>query len=418
MYEVTMPKLSDSMEIGKIIRWRVKTGDTVHEGDILAEIESDKATMELECFRDGVVAEILRGDGSEVNVGEVIARITPLAGAAPTAAPEATSGVRETSSAGPERVPAADARSGEPDAGRRVRISPYARKLAEAKGIDYSTIRGSGPGGRIIARDLEAVAGEKAATRAEPAATPSVPPASVAFPTDDLPALDVSAAEAEVADAPFRLRTQARRLIATSRSVPQFSVTVVADVTALRARKAEFKEKYGATMTHLVMRACLIALARHPAINRSYDRGKLILWKGVNLGLAVDTEEGLSVPVLRNAEALSFPDLVARTNELVERARAGALNAEDRKHASFTITNLGMFDVEHFVPIANWPSAVTLAVASARPALVVMGDAMRVSHVMRLTATCDHRAVDGATVSRFLASVCEALGNPDTLTAA
>jgi len=430
MYEVTMPKLSDSMEIGKILKWRVKEGDAVREGDVLAEIESDKAVMELECFRDGVMGKVLRGDGSEVKVGEVIARIEeekaeaedtppapvperagdPVRGAAVSSRGSAPVAVQSPIADAPVPVPA-EKRTG------RARISPYARKLAELKGIDYSRIGGSGPGGRIVARDIEAMA--PGAGHAEPGRPPSSPHGGAMpqppSPEEELPPLDVTADEAEVTDASFRLKTQARRLVATNHSIPQFAITRGADVSALLARKAEFKREYGATVTHLVMRACLIALDRHPEINRSYDRGRVVQWKGVHLGLAVETSDGLTVPVLRHAGKLSFADLVEHTNALVEKARAGRLSIEERRHPSFTITNLGMFDVEHFTPIANWPSAVTLAVSSALPAAIVKSEAIRIGRLMKLTAACDHRVVEGASAARFMKTVSELLEDPDSL---
>jgi pyruvate dehydrogenase E2 component (dihydrolipoamide acetyltransferase) len=304
-----------------------------------------------------------------------------------------------------------------------VAISPYARRLAEQKGVDYSRLAGTGPDGRILARDIERAAAG-AASAAEPTVPPAapqepVPPAALSRPSPDeeLPALDITEDEAEVEDAPFRLKTQAQRVIASQHVIPHFYVTRGIDVSDLLARREDLKQELGATITHLVMFACLRALRNHPEINRSYDRGKIIKWKGVNLGLAVDTDEGLTVAVLRNAQDLSLREVVERATGLVERARAGRLSADERRHATFTITSLGMFDVEHFEPIINPPSSVTLAVASALPAPLVRGDAIHIGKVMKLTAACDHRIIDGAAAARFVADVRRLLEEPDELLA-
>ncbi|MHC4789300.1 MAG: 2-oxo acid dehydrogenase subunit E2, partial [Planctomycetota bacterium] len=294
----------------------------------------------------------------------------------------------------------------------RIAISPYARKLAEEQGVDYSEICGTGPGGRIVARDIEqaAVAGAPAPARAAEEAPPAPSP-----PDEELPRLEIAEGEADVEEAPFRLKTQARRVMASQHVIPHFYVTRGVDVTELLARKEELKERFDATVTHLVMFACAKVLTEQPEVNRSYDRGKIIKWKGINLGLAVDTDQGLTVAVVRDAQDLSLGELAERTAALVEKARAGKLEAEARRHATFTVTNLGMFDVEHFEPIINPPSAVTLAVASALPAAIVRDDALHIGRVMKLTAACDHRIIDGAAAARFVAALRQLLENPDEL---
>ena len=448
MYEVTMPKLSDSMEVGQIVEWKVKEGDRVSEGDVIAEVESDKAVMELECYQDGVVARIVHGDDTEVHVGEVIAFIGEEGEEAPDGEPAAPQ-----PPATPEPAAATEAPKPPPPppraqptpqaATRRVAISPYARKLAEERGIDCTRIQGSGPGGRIVAADVEAAASGAVplspAPEPEPvAAAPAPAPATggdevqrlAQAVTDfiaaqaprirpsadeDLPAIEVSEDEAEIEEAPFRLKTQIRRVVAAKHVIPHFYLTRSIDVTELLERKAELKERYGATVTHLVMLACLKALDRHPEINRSYDRGRIIKWKGVNLGIAVGTDEGLTVAVIGDAQTLGLADLAQRTPDLVERARSGKLKAEERQHATFTISNLGMFDVEHFQPIVNPPSAVTLGVASALPTPVIRDDAIFFGKVMRLTASCDHRIIDGAAAARFMMTLRALLESPEEL---
>ena len=489
MYEITMPKLSDSMQEGKIIAWKVKPGASVREGDVLAEVESDKATMELECFHSGVLSKIVHGDGSEVTVGEVIGYIDAEAKSAEPGKPEAPkpAPVRkiaepskpkaaeivaeeetpaETEPAEPERAPKKVAATAEPPVQEpapkpkekvpespkapspqpapaaksdetRIAASPRACKLAQEKGIDLSQVKGSGPNGRVIAQDIEAFSPgrgpgvekpSKEAAEPEPPPTPSAgkptepspeekPSAIKPSPDEELPAIDVTEDEAEVVEASYRLKTQARRVTAAKHVIPHFYITRSMDVTRLIARKDELKQKYGATITHLIMLAVLKALKLHPEANRSYDRGRIIKWKGINLGLAVDAEEGLTVAVIRNAEKLSLKEIVERTRALIAKARSGKLSPEERRHPTFTVSSLGMYDVEQFEPIINPPSAITLAVASALAAPVVQGDEIVIGRVMKLTLSCDHRIIDGVTAAKFLAELKRLLENDAELLA-
>ena len=462
MYEIQMPKLSDSMEMGKIIEWKVKEGDSVSEGDVIAEVESDKAVMELECFADGVVSKIIHGDDDEVQIGKVIALIAqegedlsaaPVAEApAPAPAPEPVIAQPDSPSApppssappAPALPPTAPPRTGDAS---RVAISPYARRLAQEKGLDVTRIQGSGPGGRIIAADVEAATPHAAptapASSAEPLAATvaqqhgldlakvegtgdsgkvtvhdvldaDLPPAAKSA-DEELPPIVVGEDEAEVVDAPFRLKTQAKRVVAAKHVIPHFYVTRSCDVTALLERKAELKQRCGATVTHLVTLAVVKAIKANPAINYSWDHGKIIKWHGIHLGVAVGTDEGLTVAVIRDAQDMGLKDIAERLPDLVERARANKLKPAERSNATFTISNLGMYDVEHFQPIVNPPSAVTLGVASALPTPVIRNGALFFGQVMRVTASCDHRVVDGVAAAQFLQSLRALLEDPEAL---
>jgi len=469
MHDVTMPKLSDSMEVGKIIAWRVAEGDAVRTGDVLADVESDKAQMELEAFHDGSILKIAHADGDEVPVGEVIAFIGE--------AGEAVEPQRHRDTEKPEtrpepqrrrdtRKPAAPASPLETpkDEGRttrdpgRLAISPYARKLAAGKGVDICALKGSGPGGRVVADDVLKAAGSgpaPAAAKPKPDAEKANVDAVAAgmasrlgvdlsvvngtglsgritvedviaaheamkhelppSPDEEAPALDVSAQEAEVVPASFRQKTIARRMIESKHAIPHFYITRGANVTRLLERKAELKEKCGATVTHVIALAVLKTIARHPDVNRSWDRGNFIRWKGVNLGLAVATDEGLTVAVLRGAQDLDLAGIVGKSGELIEKARAGKLTAPERSHATFTISNLGMYDVEHFEPIINPPSAITMAVSSALEEPVAVDGRVEVGRVLRLTLSCDHRVVDGVAGAGFLRDLKALLEDPDEL---
>lgn len=465
-----MPKLSDSMEEGKIIEWKVAEGDSVEEGDVLAEVESDKAVMELECFQNGVVREIVHGDEAEVPVGEVIAYIAEPGEEAPEAAeaepaaeeeeaaaeeaaaeeepageeaeeetveevevtteaeegeaPEAEVEV-EVEEAPEEEAPVAEAAPAPAEA-EEVEITAYAKKLAEDRGVDYASLEGSGPDGLIVASDVAAAAEESrviAAVEGAPGREPKEEEAAAEAAEErpaeraeeELPPLEIEEDEAEVEEAPFRLKTQARRVIASQHIIPHFYLTRGVDATHLMKLKDRLKEEHDATITHVVMYGCLRALEEHPEVNRSYDHGRVINWKRVNLGLAVDTERGLTVAVLKEAQKLGFDELVGRTRELVDRAREGKLSGEERRHATFTVTNLGPMDVEHFEPIINPPSSITLAVSSALPSAVVKDEAVILGHVMKLTAACDHRIIEGATAARFVRDLRLLLEDPESL---
>ena len=477
MYEVTMPKLSDSMEVGKIIEWRVKEGDAVEAGEVLAEVESDKAAMELECFVDGTVAKILHGADEEIPVGHVVALIaeegekveaaqTPAAEPAAEPPPKAPEPVEEAPQpeepTEPEPAPPPA-----PAAPGRVAISPYARKLADERGVDIAAIQGSGPGGRIVAADVEAAAPMQERATAPPPPKPTAPPqreiaaeplarvlseklsidpatltgtglngritvddvlkelqrqeeakdehAVPPSADEELPAIEVREGEADVEDASFRHKTQVRIVSASKHVIPHFYMTRGADVTALLARKAELKAKQGATVTHVVILACIKALGENPEVNRSYDRGRILRWKGIHVGIAIDTEGGLTVAVLRDAQGLSLAAIAERTKALVDKARSGKLSADERRHPGLTVSNLGMFDVEHFQPIINPPSAITLGVSSALDTPVVRCDGVAVGKVMKLTLSCDNRILDGVIAASFLKTLKGLLEDPDTL---
>ena len=506
MREVKMPRLSDSMEVGKIIEWKVEEGDEVHVGDILADIESDKATLEFECFHDGVFAKKVHEEGDEVPAGEVIAYLAEegeeveeapaaeeqLAEAeaeqepeesaaeeeeeaeeteeaeAEAEAPEEAEAEAPEEAEAPKEEKAPAAPAAETEKGRTA-ISPYARKLAEKHGIDYTNIEGSGPGGRIIARDIEGVREGKPSRREEEApearrekpkpekeinAEPLAKVVAEKYgidlssvkgtgrdgritvadvqaarpkeaekekrpspPDQELPALEVSEDEAEVEEASFRLRTQAQRVTAAKHAIPHFYVTHAPEVTGLLEKKEELKEGFGASITHMVMLACLRTLGDHPKLNRSYDRGKIYNWKGVHLGLAIDTDQGLTVAVLHDAQDMSFQDLVKGTKDLVSKARENRLSAEERRHPTFVITNMGMYDVDEFEAIINPPAPLTLAVASILDQPVVRTGEVLPGKVMRMTLSCDHRIVEGAAAARFMSDLKNALNEPDELLA-
>lgn len=339
----------------------------------------------------GVDAAAIAGSGPG---GRVLAKDIQAAAGRAGAAPPA----RKPSAAAPAVV-------GEVKSAKapEVNADPMAISIAKKYGVDVAALHGTGTNGRVTVDDVM--------TARPPECCVSAPPS----PDEELPPIDVTPEEADVADAPFRVKTQARRVTASKHVIPHYYLTRSIDVTELLDRKSELKSNHGASITHAVMWACLQTLKKHPDVNRSYDRGKIVTWKHVRLGLAVATDQGLTVAVLAAPEDLTLMEVATRAGELVERARAGKLKPEERKHATFTITNLGMFGIEEFMPVINPPSSVTLGVAAALEKPVVKNDAIAVGRVMKLTMSCDHRILEGAPASAFFRDLQKLLERPEDI---
>jgi len=457
--KVVMPKLSEAMETGKIIRWLKKEGDRIQGGDILAEVETDKADVEMEAFGAGVLRKILVPAGERAPVGALIGVIAepnddiagllsaapapaaaPAAASAPPApapaaasaepAPAATASDRPAAvppqprsedlvarqpspSTGPaapaERAPAAamapagaESRRPEPapapaagSGGGRVKASPLAKKIAAQSGVDLKLLQGSGPGGRIIRRDVEAAT--------------TAPPAAAAMPaTAEGPEYE------DVALSPMRAII-AKRMPLSKAPVPHFYVT--SEVAMDRAW--ELREELNAlegqpkiSPNDLVIRACALALLQHPGVNASFQGESIRVHRRAHIGIAVALDEGLITPVLRDCQAKSLTQIAVEAHDLAERARARKLRASELSGATFSISNLGMFDVAAFSAIINPPEGAILAVGSIRRLPVVEGDTVTVGRRMALTISCDHRVMDGAMAARFLQDVKRLLEEP------
>ncbi|HLK09928.1 MAG TPA: dihydrolipoamide acetyltransferase family protein [Candidatus Binatia bacterium] len=399
--DVTMPKLSDTMEEGKVLRWLKHVGDRVAPGDVLAEVETDKADMELEAYDEGVLAEVRTQEGETVAVGTVIA-VLAGPGEGVTAAPTPPAPA-------PPKPPAARAESPRPTLvrraeppppaapGERVRASPLARRVAEEHGVDLAGIAGSGPGGRIVERDVRAAVGGR-----EAPASPAEAPAAVK----------------RIELGKIR-RTTARRMAEAKREVPHFYVTaeVAMDEAAqLKAQLARLGGEWeGLTFTHLLLKATGLALRRVPEMNASLDGDALLVHEAVNVGLATAVDDGLLVPVVRSCDATPLRELVRDVRGLVERARAGRPAADDLTGATFTLSNLGMYPVAAFAAVVNPPQAAILAVGTVRDVPVVRGGVVSPGRVMSVTLSCDHRIVDGALAGRFLAELKALLEAPVAL---
>lgn len=436
---VEMIQLSPTMEEGIIVAWSKQEGDSVETGEILAEVETDKATMEMESFFDGVLLRILVPAGDPAPIGTAIAIIgeegedieallEELSGAsageepAPSKAPEtassegkpageaaadpskATSG---DSSGGSER----DARAGEP--GRRedgrVLSSPLARKLAAEHGLTLAEIAGSGPGGRIIQRDVEAAATERAQRPAAPAASPAAAVVDAVAQGEDVPLSNMR-------------RTIARRL-GEAWQAPAFMLTRDLDVGPLLAFRAQLNEAAAAagrddkvSVNDLVIRAAALALVEVPDMNAAYQGDHIRRFASVDIGMAVSVEAGLVTPVVRRAHERSVGAIAREARDLVARARDRKLRPEDLEGATFSISNLGMFGIDHFTAVLNPPAAGILAVGGARRVPVVAADGSIVAgDRMAVTLTCDHRAVDGVVGARWLQAFAAHIEHPALL---
>jgi pyruvate dehydrogenase E2 component (dihydrolipoamide acetyltransferase) len=465
--KVVMPRLSEQMESGKIIKWLKKEGDRVQSGDILAEVETDKADVEMEAFGSGVLRKIVVTAGDKAPVGALIAVIaderddinavvaqaggggSSATAAAPSAAGPAMADrpaavppqpksedhaartpapSRGPESPGPRRVqeavaqqpaaprpaaqqPAVSAPPARPitDGGGRVKASPLARKIAAQSGVDLKLIHGSGPGGRIVRRDVEA-----AATAPSTAAQPASAPAA-AVPAFRPVAPAVTGPEYEDVALTAMRAAIAKRMPLSKAPVPHFYVTSEVAMDRAWALREELNALDGQpkiSVNDLIIRACAVTLLHHPGVNASFQGESIRVFHRVHMGIAVALDEGLITPVLRDAHAKSLAQLAVEARDLAERARQRKLRAQELSGATFSISNLGMFDVRDFSAIINPPEGAIVAVGAVRKVPVVTEDGLGVGRRMALTISCDHRVMDGAMGARFLQDVKRLLEEP------
>jgi pyruvate dehydrogenase E2 component (dihydrolipoamide acetyltransferase) len=442
--KVFMPKLSDAMETGKVIKWLKKVGDAVKGGDVIAEIETDKANVEIEAFGAGVLRKIVVEEGGTVPVGDLIGVIAdpaedissvaaapakpaapaPRPAPAPAAAPAAASGplpamesyqsVPATSAVVP-MAPAAAAAPAPTDG--RVKASPLARKIAGQAGVDLRLVHGTGPGGRIIRRDVEAA---QAAPRPAPAPASAPQPAGAPRPTA-VPArpqfVIPPRPEAEfedVAMSPMRAAI-AKRMPMSKAPVPHFYVTsevAMDEAWALRERLNALDGQPKISVTDMVIKAVALALLKNPGVNAQLSGQAIRVHHRAHIGIAVALDQGLITPVLRDCDVKPLGRIAVESRDLAERARGGKLRAQEMSGATFSISNLGMYDVEEFSAIINPPEGAILAVGSVLQKPVVEDGELRVGRRMKMTISCDHRVMDGAMGARFLQDVKRLLEEP------
>ncbi len=441
---VVMPKLSDTMEEGRILRWLKEEGDPVETGQALAEVETDKATVEMEAYTNGVLRKRFAAPGDTVPVGRLIAVIgsadedisgitaeasaqggatapsPPPAAAAPAPAPAptaraATAPSRPTAVAPPPPSPAAQPGAASPrgqraapaETRRTYRASPLAARMAAEAGVDLTGIEGSGPAGRIIKRDIEAALARAAhEPERRAAAAERAPVARVAMGREGAP-------EYEDIELSQMRRTIAKRLVQSKAPVPHFYLTVdlVMD-RAWEAYRALREAKTGVTINDIIIKAVAVSLRRHPEMNASFAGDHVRRYNRVHVGVAVAIEDGLITPVVRDADMKSIEEISAESKELADRARARRLQPHEYTGATFSISNLGMMGIEEFAAVINPPEAGILAVGAVRQAPVVETGALAIGYRMKATLSIDHRVADGAMGARFLQTLRRLLENP------
>ncbi|MBV9231313.1 MAG: 2-oxo acid dehydrogenase subunit E2 [Chloroflexi bacterium] len=430
MKTVEMPKMGDTMEEGKILRWLKKEGDQVKRGDPLAEVETDKVNIEIESFASGVLRKILIPEGASAPIGASIALVgtadEPLpasAGGAATESRTATNGsAPKAEQLKPSATPAlvATSQTTAPAAapGRgRIFISPVARRLAEEHQLDYTQLQGTGPNGRIIKLDIEAALATRPqapAVQPAPLFEPYMEPATEPLATTAF----TGAGDVEIPLTAMR-RTIARRMSQSMQAAPHIYVTSVIDTGKLAALRQQINE-FAATepdpikvsFDALIVKAVALALVRMPEINVSFAEDRLIQKQQINIGVAVSLEQGLIVPVVRNANQRGILDIAREIRRLAEAARTGKLRPEDFSGGTFTISNLGMYEVDSFTAVINQPEAAILAIGSIVPTPVVVDGQVVVRDRMKVTLSADHRAIDGAPAARFLQQIKRLLEEP------
>jgi pyruvate dehydrogenase E2 component (dihydrolipoamide acetyltransferase) len=409
MPEVQMPRLSDTMTEGVLSRWLKAEGDIVHKGDVLAEIETDKATMDLEAYDEGPLTALLVAEGTTVPIGQPIAVIGASTGG--TSTPEAS---QSAASPAPQ-ASEAPAHRAAPESGSpagRYRATPLVRKIARDHGIDLGTVTGTGPHQRIIRADIEPIV----AALGKSTGAPIAKPGPTTAPSTSPAAAPVATAGDETIPLTRIRRVTAQRLT-ESAAVPHFYLTGVVDAERLLALRADINAALTGSdervsVTDLLVRACAVALRAHPLLNSSWAGDSILRHGGIHIGVAVATEAGLVVPVVRDADRKGVREIATDARSLAERAHAGTLSLQELSGGTFTISNLGMYGVDHFTAIINPPEAAILAVGAATPTPVARDGEVVVRSVMKMTLSVDHRVVDGAPAAAFLRELIDVVEAP------
>jgi pyruvate dehydrogenase E2 component (dihydrolipoamide acetyltransferase) len=406
--EVKLPRLGQGMESGTIVKWLKSEGEPVRKGEPLYELDTDKVTQEVEAEASGVLLKIAVTEG-EVEVGRTIGFIgaegeavasddgAPASAEKPARAPEREPEREEGRAAAAAAAEAQPAPPANGSSNGRIKASPLARRIARERGIELSSLRGTGPDGRIVAEDVERAPAEPAAAPGNRLLQGSVPAGEV----ESRPLTNVR-------------KTIARRLT-QAWAVPAFQLTVNADMTRaneLVQKQRELNPDVRITVTDVLAKVSAHALMRHPDMNVQYADDALLVFPNADVGIAVAAPQGLVVPVVRGAERLTIAEIAQVRADLVGRARDGKLRAEDLEGGTFTISNLGMYEIDQFIAVLNPPQASILAVGSTRDQVVPLDGELHVLPLMTMTLTCDHRAVDGATGAEFLKTLKAFLEDP------
>ena len=423
---ILMPALSPTMTEGTLARWLKKEGDTIKAGDIIAEIETDKATMEVEAVDEGILGKILVADGTaNVAVNAPIAVLVEAGEAVPSGAPALVAAA--PAAAAPAAAPAAAAPVAAAPAaaasGERIFASPLAKRMAQQAGLSLSAIKGTGPNGRIVKSDVEAAAKGGVAAAPAPAAAPvAAAPAPVAAPAPKAPAPVITAPHTVVPNSTMR-KVIARRLSESKATVPHFYVSMDIELDALLKLRADLngrspKDGPGAfklSVNDLIIKAAGVALRRVPKVNATYTEDATIFYDNVDISVAVSIPDGLITPIIRNADTKGLSQISNEMKDLANRAKAGKLKPEEFQGGGFSISNMGMFGVTSFAAIVNPPQAGILAVAAGQQRAVVKNGVLAVATVMTCTLSVDHRVVDGALGAEWMAEFKKIVEDPISL---
>ncbi len=416
--KILMPALSPTMEVGKLANWLKKEGDTISSGDVIAEIETDKATMEVDSIDDGVLAKILIPAGSEnVAVNSAIAilkeegdtddevnALLSNGSSSPNPKPEASntdSPKKEVKAETKPDAPIAPAKSGD-----RIKASPLARKLASQKNIELSQVKGTGPKGRIIKADIESFSGE---SKASPSTQAPAPQTDVKKTADLL-----GMAYEEVPANPIR-KVIATKLTEAKLNIPHFYLSIDIEMDALLALRKQINSSLTdgkVSINDLIIKACALGLQKVPDANASWTGESILKYKSSDVSVAVASENGLITPIIKNAQSKALSEISREMKDLAGRAKDGKLKPEEYQGGGFTISNLGMFGIKNFSAIINPPQSCILAVGGGEPRVVVRDGEMVIRNIMSCTLSVDHRSVDGAIGAEFLAAFKELMQNP------
>jgi pyruvate dehydrogenase E2 component (dihydrolipoamide acetyltransferase) len=447
MADIVMPRLSDTMEEGTILRWLKQDGEEIKRGEELVEIETDKAAMTYESDQDGTL-QTVAAEGDTLPVGELIARVgvpgdgvaagggaaaeaaaattqgEPAAGDRPIASPTdeeptpASVGIEPaaTAAAAAPSSPGGNAPAATTDPGERVKASPLARRIARENGVDLSVLAGSGPGGRVVKADVEA-AGASNASAPTPTPTPGAgtKPPTVPGPDDVMTAKGQTTTEA----LSRMQQTIARRMAESKATIPDFTLLSDVDMeecVKLRAQLKAISSEHAPTYNDMVVKAAALALREHPRANGSYKDGALQLHSRVNVGVAVAAQDALVVPTVFDADTKALGEIAREARTLAARVRDGSITPPELGGGTFTVSNLGMYGIKSFNAIINPPQAAILSVGSVEQRVVVRDGGLMPRHTMTLTLVCDHRILYGADAAEFLARIRELLQAPASLT--
>ena len=408
-YEILMPQLGLTMEEGTVSSWLKHEGDAVKAGEAILEITTDKLTNEVTSEHDGVLLKIVAQEGEDIPVKGLLGYIGEAGeqvggAAAPTAVP--VEAVAPAAASAAVIAPAAVSAGG-----ARIRISPFARKLAANMGVDYSALTGSGPSGRIVAKDIYAAA---EARKSAPAAAPAAPAAAPAAPAAKKGGLELMEGDT-IAKLSGMRKVVAERMLQSHTEIPPVTQNTKVDVTALMKFRKSLIETAGKkfSVNDLILKATAKVLRAHPEVLVSYDNGQVIQRAHVNLGMAVALDAGLIVPVIRDADKMGLDELAAKAKDLATRAKENKLTTDEYKGSTFSVSNLGMFGIETFTPIVNQPDAGILGVCAIQDELVMDDEGNISKHqVMRLSFTYDHRLIDGAVAAKFIMDLRDLLQSP------